>query len=192
MATLQTKQANIKQALTPILFIVVIILFAFYARPAYSEYIEAKAKTITIEKQLSDRQAYHAELSKKKAELANNASLRLLQAKYAKPFQEEKIMRTLLVNQYTTSLDSYNKVIINNIGLGKGSKLPNGLSYGTVGLTIQTKTLETLEGFIEDIIINNSEYTFVIDTISLPLDTSGEQVTDGYILPLSLGIYYYE
>ncbi len=107
------------QIFAPVLLGLSILIFIFGAKSAYSNYIETSALYVTKNNILQEREAKHQLLSNKKSELANDASLKLLQARYTKPFIVEDIMRFLVLNQYTQSLVPSQKVIVSNISVAK-------------------------------------------------------------------------
>lgn len=182
--------------IAPILIGIAIVLAVAVLKPAYSTYIE-KQSLLTVTA---------GEKTKKTEQLV---ALKQLQAQFqsgvtsdfAKKIQKldhklsnTELMRAVMINDYTRPTGSQNAAIsISTIAVDKGVKLPNGLSLAHVNVGIQGNSLSDVVDFLT-YLTKDSEYSFILDEISLPIDTAPDTtgVAGGFGLALSLGVYYYE
>lgn len=184
---------------TPALIGITLLILLFITRPMYSTYFEANATTRELEQSKKEKQNHYDDLKKMETDLASvqtNSDPAIQKLKeqvdrYKKPFDPTEVMREIFLNYHTKPLSGYT-LIITGVEIGKGTKLPSGLTRSLISVQTQSTSLDALIAYI-DYLTSESRIPFVIHNITLPLDTSMSEATSGgYSVPLQFELYYYE
>jgi hypothetical protein len=188
-----TTQKN--RVYAPIIIGSVLLISIFALYPLYTSYVDTSIEIVTLKKIQSEKTTKIDAIKKMQALFAGSGSndIKARVEKYKNKFNTSDIMETVMVNKYTkdTTL-SPASIIIGNIDVEPGRKLPSGLSLGTVSLSLSASTPDQIIEYIT-YLTTESRLAFTIDSISLPIDTAIIAPTDaGVSLAITLGVYYYE
>jgi hypothetical protein len=158
--------------------ILLISIFVLY--PLYTSYVDTSIEIATLKKIQSEKTTKINAIKKMQALFAGSGSsdIKARVEKYKNKFNTSDIMETVMVNKYTkdTTL-SPASIIIGNIDIEPGRKLPSGLSLGTVSLSLSASTPDQIIEYIT-YLTTESRLAFTIDSISLPIDTAIIAPTD--------------
>lgn len=106
----------------------------------------------------------------------NDPKIKLLKdqvIRYQKSFNPNEIMELVLMNSFTSpdpTTGEYN-LVVTNITIGSGTKLPNGLSKASVSISTEVKSIDFLLNYIT-YLLKSEKVALGINTISLPIDTA--------------------
>jgi hypothetical protein len=107
--------------------------------------------------------------------ITKDPNMRLLKeqvARYTRALDPNEIMRTVLLNNYTSpdpTTGEY-RLLITNVTVGSGSKLPNGLSKASVTVNTEVTSVNELLQYIT-YLLSSKTVAFSIRNITLPIDT---------------------
>ncbi len=181
--------------IAPICLGVALILGILFLRPLYASYIEDSSVLSSLEKNRMNLTTEYDGLMTIKHKIWSNISQERRDRidKLEKKYDTSEIMSAVMLSDFTKdSTDGSARIVIGSINVWKWKKLPNGLSLGSVWVSIQWKTVADIIDFITSL-TQQAGYVFTIDNISLPIDTAPEDAPVwSYGLSLSLGVYYYE
>ena len=124
----------------------------------------------------------------------NNQNLNAtMTTKILEKFDRANIISEVMFNDYTREGFGTNpRISIGGISVSDPSRLPNGLSFSSVSVAVQGKTIDEIVNYIT-FLTTETKYAFTLENISLPIDTSPEwDLPDGYGMSLSFGIYTFE
>jgi hypothetical protein len=179
----------------PIILGITIILAVIVARPLYMSHIDLRAQTATLESELSQKEAEYTKLLSIKNSGSGGLSLsdKAKIDKISKRFDKSDVMEIVMLSEYTReTFESQAKITVNSITVGDATKLPNGLSMTNVGLSLQGRSIDDIINYISYLTLE-SPFVFTLDNISLPIDTAPEgDLSGGYSLSITLGVYSYE
>ena len=181
--------------IAPICLGVALLIGILFLRPLYASYIEDTSILSSLEKNRETLTTEYDGLKAIKDNIWSAVSRERLDRiqKLAKKYDTSEIMSAVMLSDFTKdSADATARITIGSITVGKGKKLPNGLSLGSVWVSLQWKTVADIIDFIT-YLTQQTEYAFTIDSISLPIDTAPEDTQIwSYGLSIVLGVYYYE
>jgi hypothetical protein len=173
----------------PILFGVALLIGIFGLRPAYATYIEQNVMKQSLEKSYTNLETEYNTLKAIKENMSSTLSpeKQARITKLAKPFNTSDIMSTVMLSNYTKSSGGLPaEITLSNVSVTPGKKLPNGLSLGSVSMSMQATSIANIIAYITSL-TQESPYIFTLDSISLPIDTAPEDVANGgYALSISL------
>ncbi len=184
--------------IAPIIIGVSIIIALFFLKPMYSEYISKNAEFIQSQKNLDEKKDKLQTLLKLKDSFKAGSwaddSLKKIQ-KLQKKWDNSDVIQSIMLNKFTkiTAGTNTSSISVSSIAVSKWSKLPNGLSFWSVTVSIQSASIEDIIEYVTSITMD-SDYVFTLDSISLPIDTEPDQAvsTGWYGLTLKLWVYYFE
>lgn len=179
----------------PILIGISCLVGILFLRPVYATYIEKTTLITEAEKELSMKQAEYEKLMSLFSKEKDSALMKKVD-KIDHKMVTTDIMREVLFNDYTKSKSAYDtpRIKIGPVSVDKGSKLPNGLSLGTVSLSIDGKSMNDVIDFLTFLTME-SRHIYLLEGISLPIDTEPDALTptqNGYGMGVSLGVYYFD
>lgn len=183
--------------IAPIIIAVSLIGAIIFVKPLYADYIIKNAEYLQAQKTLEEKKTKLETLTNLKKSIKTSsgsvASIDKIK-KLEKPWNSSDVIQAVMLNDFTKS-KSNNPAAINvaSISVNKWEKLPNGLSFGSVSVAIQSASIEDIIEYITYITMSSS-YVFTLDNISLPIDTQPDEAvnTGGYGLTLKLWVYYFE
>ncbi len=179
---------------TPLFLALAILLGLFWLKPLYESYMDKEVKIHSVQKEVIKSQSKLDELMKLKTTLSSG-SLSEASARVKKMWTKwdpAHIMSTILLSDFTKPNGLLPaSVAIGSISVDPGTILPSGISLWSVSFALRATNLESLLSFLT-YLTKNADMVFVINGISLPLDTSDRShENDEISLSLQLGIYYY-
>ena len=180
----------------PILIGMTIILAVVALKPAYTAYIEKANALDTLATEQRSKTEDLIILKKLQSEFLSGGVTDLGKKiqKLDQKITTTELMRSVMINDYTRPNGLQTAPItVSNISVDKGNKLPNGLSLAQVQVSIQGASLTDIVNYIT-YLTQESNYSFILDELSLPIDTAPEDAAleRGFGLGLTLGVYYYE
>jgi hypothetical protein len=163
-------------------------------KPLYTEYTQKQSELQKTQKNL--------ELYKKKMELLSSLKTQISSwaqsdigekvKKIGSSWNAGQIMSTIMISDYTKPNGLGTAPIsIWSISINPGDKLPSGLSLGSVSFSVRADSTQSLIEYLT-YLTKNAPRIFVIDNISLPIDTAVESSNEPISLSLTLGVYYYD
>lgn len=172
------KTAPVPEFLPAILLAAAILVSAFFAYPDYyaltgkrDEYAQAVQERDARSKELSELDA----LKTKASEPAFAQDLE----RYAGPYREDAVIESLFAG--TT-----NSVLPISVGLDRGSKLPSGLSQGSVELGLRVGNQAALLRYVTYLTSEQAKKRFVIKSMSFPFDSTSPKI-EPFSVSISLG-----
>lgn len=187
---------------TPALIGCALLILLFITKPLYSSYYEWNISIVWLTEKQQNLQKKYDDLKSMDTNLSsdrtNDPKIKLLKdqvIRYQKSFNPNEIMELVLMNSFTSpdpTTGEYN-LVVTNITIGSGTKLPNGLSKASVSISTEVKSIDFLLNYIT-YLLKSEKVALGINTISLPIDTADmtEPPTWGYSIPLEFELYYYE
>ncbi len=168
----------------------------FVLKPLYTNYLSKKTALAIVEKSETEKQASLDKLvALQKAFATGSGSTEIVEKvkKIDQKFDTSNIMSTVMLNDYTRAWEwGRPRVAISSVSVDKWAKLPNGLSLGTVSVSLSTSSVEEMIDFIT-YLTQLSNFVFTINSITLPIDTTNTTGNATWVsLNLALGVYYYE
>lgn len=168
-----TNHQKYNRVYAPILLSITLILGMFMLKPAYTEYLAKQTQLATIEKQKAEKKLLLESLTAVQKSFSESGSSEMIEKvrKLDQKFDVSNIMSVVMLNDYTRpNAISKPKISIASISVDKGSKMPSGLSLGTVSLSLSSLSVDDMIDFIT-YLTQSSGYVFTIDSIALPIDT---------------------
>lgn len=177
----------------PIVLWIAIFIGILFTRPVYLTYIDSKANLMKLEGNLKELSAEYDSLLAIKNNTEADSTTSLLTKKILAKFDRANILSEVMFNDYTKEGFWNNpKIAIGGISVSDPTRLPNGLSFSNVSVSVQWNTVDEIVDYITYLTTETS-YAFTLENISLPIDTSPEgDLPDGYGMGLTFGIYTYE
>lgn len=193
--TFQSSSLKKNRVYAPVITGIALLLVVFAAKPAFHSYSEAtlalasaKAAEETA-KETEEKLRAQAESTQNNPELARDIE------KIKKEFSESDILQAILINNFTrvnaASTATTAPVVVSQVSLNPGNKLPNGLHYGTVQITLNSHSVNEVIRYLT-YLTTDAPFAFTIGDITLPIDTNQAQVVGTISVPVTLGIYYYK
>lgn len=158
-----------------------ILLATFSAYPDFYALTAKKDEYAQVVKEKSEKSATLASLNAFKTQSAAPVFAADL-ARYASPFREDSVLSSLFSGPVG--------VLPLSIGIDKGSKMPNGLSQGTVDLTLRVTSQSMLMRYFEYLTGTTGSKRYVIKSVSFPFDSSSPQ-SSGFQVSVNLGFSHY-
>lgn len=167
---------------TFVVLLLAVVIGFFFTQDQYYSYIanqdtvsQAHAENTKKEKTLSDLNVLEKKVS-------SDTALRDSLDRYAGTFREDTVIDSLFAPQSDIS--------ISEVSIGRGDKLPNGLSMADISVSLRAGNTLSLLNFL-DYLTNKTDNkrSYVIKSLSFPLDTSADGPQD---VSLSLGMYYFD
>ena len=184
------------RVVAPICIWLTLIIAIALLRPLYKDYILTDTTLISAKKNtmksMSNLEALMMIKNKNASGSTDDMAIRV--KKLSKKYNTSDIIQITMLNDFTRwNIGQGPKIKISSISTDKWVKLPSGLSFGNVSLSIQAMSTDDIISYIT-YLTTSTDYAFTIDSISLPIDTAPEnnETIGGYALTLNLGIYYYE
>lgn len=182
----------------PVVVGIALLVIVFVLYPIYTKYVDASATIHALEITRSEKQTKVDEIKNMQALFApGNTKNDLAQKvkKYSQSLDTATIMEQVMINKFTEGT-KFNPapIRIASINVGKGAKLPSGLSLATTSLALSADSVDSIVDYLT-YLTTDSPLAFTIDNISLPLDTnptSSVTGTTGVSLAITLGVYYYD
>lgn len=179
----------------PIIIGLSMLLIILVLYPIYTTYVDTSIEISAIEKTKSEKEKKIGEIKAMQAMFAGSGSSEIKEKvkKYTHSFNTSDIMEAVMLNKFTRSTQlTPASIEIGTISIGKGTKLPSGLSLATVSVNVTGDTPDQIIEYIT-YLTTESNFAFTIDSISLPIDTASSTADAAKTsLSLSLGVYYYE
>jgi len=172
----------------PIVFALALLVGILVLRPLYTEYMDIRIESARADTLQSERQKELDALVALQSSFASSGSGELIEKvkKLNKKWDEAQVMSAVMLTDYTKgSLYLPAPIVIGNISLDPGKKLPSGLSLGTIKLSLTGKSIDDVVNFLS-YLTSNSSYVFTLDTISLPLSVPIQKEVNGIALSVSL------
>lgn len=168
---------------TPAIVGITLLLLIFVTRPLYGVSVENTSQITVLTNSRDEKQSDLSALKKMEIELIGDtttdpeiSALKKQVARYGRAFDPTNVMRAIFLNQYTNpGLSGEYTLIVSDVNIGNSVKLPNGLSKASVSVNVQANNIDTLLGFINEL-LQNTDIALTIQNISLPIDT-GNLVT---------------
>jgi hypothetical protein len=160
--------------------ILTLILLYFVTWSEYDRYLAASDQLSSLETRKTERLESQKKLEAIRAEVTT-AAVQADLVRYAGSFREDAL--------YDSIFEGARDLKVGSVALSKGSQLPNGLSFGTIALSIQTPDIPALNRYLDYLTSRDSTRRYVIQSVSFPY-TPG--MTGSFGVGLSLGLYYYE
>jgi len=186
------------RVLAPIILALTLFFAVLILKPLYTSSIEKMTLESATEANLEKKVQIRDELAKIEASFTSSGTPSDLVSKVKKldkKFVVSDIMEAVMLNNFTkNTLSSDARISLGSISVNKGSKLPSGLSLGSVSVEVTGVEMRDVINYIT-YLTTESPYAFTIDSITLPLDTEVPDSlgsTGNFTLALSLGVYYYE
>ena len=179
---------------TPVFLALSILIGLFWLKPVYEASMDKSTQINTIQKDLLKSDAKLAELQKLKASFSSGSTSTISAQvkKMATKWDTGHVMSTIMLSDFTKPdglLPA--RIAIGSISVNPWTVLPSGISLGSANFSVRATNLESLLWFLT-YLTKNADMVFVIDSISLPLDTSDRsRENDEISLSLQLGVYYY-
>ncbi len=177
----------------PILFAVAILLLVFLARPLFVAYSDTQNQLQVTRSTLSEKEGEYQKILALEAQLhagGSGATTELTQ-KIDTDFVESNILEAVMINDFTrSSALGSPQIVIQNISVDRGAKLPSGISRGSVNLSLTSSSVDTIVSYLT-YLTTSTPYAFSLDTINLPLDTLQATTNTPIQLTVDLGVYYY-
>ncbi len=159
------------------------------------DYLDTRSRESRLEAEYAQSESEYQKLVALQATFASQSGATELSKKVEKIHQkwsDASIMSAVMLNEYTKGSDYINpKVVISNISLDPGKKLPSGLSLGTVNITLSADSIDRMVEYLT-YLTTNSPYIFTLDTIDLPISAPSQRETGTIGISVALGVYYYE
>lgn len=182
----------------PLLVALSILIFIFVARPMYGAYSASSSELLSLETQIEQKKSEYAKLQELEKSIQDETSPFASRIeKISQPFHEANILEAVMVNNDFTRKNPQGTSLISlgDVTLSPGTKLPNGLHMGTIHLSIISGSIDNIVGYLT-YLTQNAPYAFVLDTITLPLNSTPTSSLENSQVSVSfqvtLGIYYYK
>lgn len=174
-------RSGIMEFLPAILLAASILLAVFSAYPDYYALTGKKDEYAQVMKEKSEKSAQLATLNGFKTQAATPAFAADL-VRYAAPFREDTILSSLFSGPVG--------VLPLSVGIDKGSKMPSGLSQGSVDLTLRVTSQAMLMRYFEYLTGITGTKRYVIKSVNFPFDSTSSQTT-GFQVSVNLGFSHY-
>ncbi len=175
------KKSQASEFLPAILLAAAILLAVFSAYPDYYALTGKQDEYSQAVKEKSEKSAELAKLNAFKEQSATPAFAADI-ARYAAPFREDAILDSLFTGS--------NGVLPLSIGIDKGSRMPNGLSQGTVDLTLRAGNQAALMQYFEYLTGESGKKRYVIKSANFPFDSTSPR-NGTFQVSVSLGFSHY-
>lgn len=185
---------QINRIYVPVILALGLIWAIFVLRPAYTSYIDTDTKKVDLTTKQNDMQKNLDALISLQTSINSSGSSEIAEKvrKLNQGWDEAKIMTAIMLSDYTKWNDIVPPSIsISTISIDKGKKLPSGLSFGSITLTLSSDSIDNVVDFLT-YLTSSSSYIFTLDTIQLPITAPAQKETQWVTLPIELGVYYYE
>lgn len=160
------QKSGMSEYLPAILLALAILLAVFSAYPDYYALTAKKDEHAQVTKEKAQKTSELATLNSFKEQSATPAFAADL-SRYAAPFREDAVLESLFTGPVG--------VLPLSIGIEKGSKMPNGLSQGTVDLTLRVTSQATLMRYFEYLTGTTGKKRYVIKSVNFPFDSTSPQ-----------------
>jgi ABC-type dipeptide/oligopeptide/nickel transport system permease component len=183
-----------KKIYTPIILALTLFLTFFVMKPLYTDYTQKQSELQKTQKDLESYKKKMELLMSLKTQISSWAQSDIWEKvkKMGSSWNPGQIMSTIMISEYTkpTGLGTA-PITIGSISVNPGNKLPSGLSLGSVSFSVRAESVQILIDYLT-YLTKNAPRIFVIDAISLPIDTRLETSNEPISLSLTLGVYYYD
>lgn len=187
-ALTETTQARRTQGMTFIILAITLLTGLFYTWDAYTAYIEnqdtltkTRIENVDKKKVLDNLMALGGE-DGNGGRIQSDAALKDSLERYAGTFREDAIIDSIFAKGANVSISS--------ITIGKGGKLPNGLSMADISLSLRAPNIATLNNYLDYLTEKKeNKKSYVIKNLSFPFDSTKDESVN---VSLSLGMYYFD
>lgn len=193
--TFQSSSLKKNRVYAPVITGIALLLVVFAAKPAFHGYSEATAALASAQAAEQTAKETEERLRSQVDATQNNPELARDIAKINKDFSESDILHAILINNFTrvsaVSAATSAPIVVSQVSLNPGNKLPNGLHYGTVQITLNAHSVNEVIRYLT-YLTTDAPFAFTIGDITLPIDTNQAQAVGTVSVPVTLGIYYYK
>lgn len=176
------KKSAVSEFVPAVLLAVAILLAIFSAYPDYYALTAKKDEYVQATKEKSEKSAELAKLNSFKTQSATPAFAADI-ARYAAPFREDTVLESLFI-------PGSNGVLPLSIGIEKGSRMPNGLSQGSVDLTLRAGNQAALMKYFEYLTGTTGKKRYVIKSTNFAFDSTSPK-NGTFQVSVSLGFSHY-
>lgn len=178
----------------PIITGLAILAAILIAKPAFSAYSNAQTELATVKATQEKTLAKEKKLQDVYKNAGTGSTLATQIQKINKDFVESEIMQAILLNTFTVASSvSTNAapIVVNQVTLDKGNKLPNGIYYGKATLNLVGQSTDSIVDYLT-YLTTVTPFAFTLSDITLPIDTAPTDTSKEVTTPVTLGIYYYK
>jgi hypothetical protein len=171
---MNTNYHQLNRVYAPIIIGITVLFAIFVLKPIYTDYLDTSTGLIRIEADQKAKEEKLKSLLAMKEEVSKSGSgeLALKVKKINQKWDTSEIMKRIMLTDYSRSTSlAPTRISIGSISVTRGSKLPSGISLGSVNVSVKADTLADMIDYIT-YLTTASDTLFLLDSINLPIDTS--------------------
>lgn len=164
-----------------ILFLSLVIGF-FFLQDQYSRYMSNQDILSNVRAENVKKEKILSSLNDLKKRISNDPVLKDSLERFAGTFREDAIIDSIFAPKQNIS--------VSEISIGRGDRLPSGLSMADISVSFRSGDTRSLLGFL-DYLTNQPENkrSYIIKSLNYPLDTTSDGPQN---VSLDLGMYYFD